>query len=487
MPNCFVIMGFGEKTDLATGRKLNLDKTYKNIIKPAVEAAGYTCVRADEVQHAGAIDIPMYEMLYTADLVVADLSTANLNAVFELGVRYGLRPRTTIIIAEDQFNNPFDVNHIVVRKYQHLGPDIGYDEVQRVTKELTTLAKQLANGDAIDSPVYTFLTGLQRPERKILKPNNELKEKFGKMVKAPMDNNDTELVTARDKPEDGVLPPENSYFGQFIDHDITLESDLNIYLQQLFDRESYGALLEIVHESKNNGNWVNAKAILLRVYEVQTKPKPDGTKNLARTNIVQELALATYKAGDKAGGAQQVQAYAEAIELLTKLDPLATTDPETLGLWSAVHKRRAELPGRKREEKLADLNTAILAAERGFFIRQDYYTGGNLAFMLDVRAELTSGDEQTADRVLARRYRKRIVDITEAQLARIPAQSAEQSAILNEEYYWVKAANAEALVGLGDPKGQESLDDALKHAPHDWMTDTTIKQIDKLNQLYKGR
>src|SRR3984957_11366371 len=115
MPSCFVIMGFGLKTDLATGRVLDLDKSYKNIIKPAVENAGFTCIRADESQHSGMIDVPMYEMLYSADLVVADLSTANLNAVFELGVRYALKPRATIIIAESQFTIPFDANHIVVR------------------------------------------------------------------------------------------------------------------------------------------------------------------------------------------------------------------------------------------------------------------------------------------------------------------------------------------------------------------------------------
>jgi len=71
MPVCFVIMGFGKKTDLATGRELDLDKSYKNIIKPAVTAAGYECVRADEIQHSGVIDVPMYEMLFAADLVVA--------------------------------------------------------------------------------------------------------------------------------------------------------------------------------------------------------------------------------------------------------------------------------------------------------------------------------------------------------------------------------------------------------------------------------
>jgi hypothetical protein len=60
---CFVVMGFGKKTDFETGRTLDLDKSYRNIIKPAVEAARLKCVRADEIMHSGLIDVPMYEQL----------------------------------------------------------------------------------------------------------------------------------------------------------------------------------------------------------------------------------------------------------------------------------------------------------------------------------------------------------------------------------------------------------------------------------------
>ncbi len=112
MPTCFVIMGFGVKTDYRTSRDLDLDKAYRHIIRSAVQEAGLECVRADEIPHAGTIDVPMHEYLLKADLVVADLSTSNLNAMYELGVRHALKPRTTIIIAEEQFTSPFDVNHI---------------------------------------------------------------------------------------------------------------------------------------------------------------------------------------------------------------------------------------------------------------------------------------------------------------------------------------------------------------------------------------
>ena len=80
MRTCFVVMGYGKKPDHEQGRVFDLDKSYQDIIKPAVQAAGCDCVRSDEIQHAGNINIPMYEQLLHADLVIADLSTANLNA-----------------------------------------------------------------------------------------------------------------------------------------------------------------------------------------------------------------------------------------------------------------------------------------------------------------------------------------------------------------------------------------------------------------------
>jgi hypothetical protein len=156
---CFVVQGFGEKTDFTDGRKLNLDALYQ-VIKEAVEEAGLKCMRADEIKHSGTIDEPMYERILHADLVIADLSTYNVNAAYELGVRYGLRPYATIIVAEEKFKNPFDVSHIVIRRYKHLGEDIGVSEARRFKKELKDAITEIMAAQGTDSPVYTFLRNL---------------------------------------------------------------------------------------------------------------------------------------------------------------------------------------------------------------------------------------------------------------------------------------------------------------------------------------
>src|SRR5205085_11787640 len=154
------------KTDFETGRVLDLDKSYKNMIKPAAEAAGLICIRADEIVHSGLIDVPMYEQLLKADVVVADLSTSNKNAFYELGVRQALRPFTTIIIAEDGIKTfPFDVNRVLIRQYHHLGESIGFEEVMRFRDLLTQAIKEILerNPPPQDSPVYEFLDGLTPP------------------------------------------------------------------------------------------------------------------------------------------------------------------------------------------------------------------------------------------------------------------------------------------------------------------------------------
>ncbi|WP_426106618.1 tetratricopeptide repeat-containing protein [Massilia sp. TSP1-1-2] len=160
---CFVVMGFGKKTDYESGRTLDMDATYEAIIRPAVVAAGMRCIRADEITHSGLIDMPMYDMLLRSELVIADISTGNVNAVYELGVRHALRPHSTIIIKESAGRLSFDLNHVSTLHYEHLGADIGHREALRARLALGKLIDSVMAEHKADSPVYTFLPRLRQP------------------------------------------------------------------------------------------------------------------------------------------------------------------------------------------------------------------------------------------------------------------------------------------------------------------------------------
>lgn len=419
MTTCFVVQGFGKKTDFTDGRVLDLDASYA-IIKAAVEAVGLTCIRADEIQHSGTIDLPMYQQLLQADLVIADLSTYNVNAAFELGVRYALRPHATIVVAEEGFKNPFDVGHIVIRRYKHLGEDIGTKEAKRFNDDLKRAISEILAQRRIDSPVYTFLYWLSPPQ--------EVQAKV-----SPMSGSDAGAAVAgvpasvaSSQAEAQVKPVGHS-----------AKSSLDAALERIAASDFLAAcpLLEEVSKQRPNDSFV-----------------------------VQQLALATYKAKQPTPEA----ALLKAKKILEVLLPMTTNDPETLGLWGAIHKRLWEL---KHQE--SDLNESIVAYERGFHVKQDYYNGINLAFLLDLRGlrALRAGqrNEGIADTVQAGRIRRDVIRYTE------PVLSSDQTDI---KRYWAVATLWEAAAGLGnniEAQKWESQARTLKVPA--WMVDTTVRQI----------
>jgi hypothetical protein len=417
---CFVVMGFGKKTDFATSRVLDLDKSYHNIIKPAAIDAGLDCVRADEIVHAGTIDVPMYDQLLNADVVVADLSTANCNAFYELGVRHALRPFTTITIAEDKMVAPFDVNHILIRRYQHMGEGIDFDEVMRMRGELKSAISMISNQPANDSPVYTFVSDLKPPFREI-----------AKAVAAAAPAAAAALASAAEAAS--PTPPDST--------------------------QTISMLMEQVQKAIASSDFITAKSLLSVV------------KGMAPRDpyVTQKLAMSTYKSKLP----DPLTALRAAEKILADLNPEDSSDTETVGLWGAIHKRLWEL-----NLDPLDLDTAIAAHNKAFVLKKDYWNGINLAFLYVEHACATKDkDEAVADRVLARRTWKRVVDI---------CGPLQQSGMSPTDRYWLLATMAEAWLGLGElAKSQELLDTASKLSPPpaQWMLDTTTEQRTRLQKL----
>lgn len=429
-------MGFGKKTDYRSGRVLDLDKSYKNIIKPAVTAAGYECIRADEIQHAGNINVPMYEQLLDADIVVADVSTYNENAFYELGVRHALKPYTTITIAEDKLVFPFDIGQIAIRQYHHLGEDIGFDEAMRMQEELKKAVTIVGQNAAIDSPVYTFLSRLQPP---VL-----AKEEIKRAAKA----------VANQAPSE----PEA-------------------------DQPTVRALMDQVDAATKRSDFATAKSLLTVVRSMLPND----------LFVIQKLALATYKSKQPT----VIDALNEACAMLDGLGPATSTDTETLGLYGAVRKRLWE-----ETKATAHLDKAIWALEKGFYVKNDYYNGINLAYMLNIRAALNmdaAPADAIADFVVAEHTRRKVLELCEALLNATPKPDPESQ-------FWIMATMSQAYAGLGDDtKADELLDEAKKldlatptpssagqPAPPpvpvpvpQWMIDSTVEQLEKLRDLLK--
>src|SRR5262245_28208701 len=101
--HAFALMPYGTKEDI------DFKRVYGDLIKPALEAAGFEVFRTDEEMRAGDIRTDMFQELLLSDLVVADLSIDDPNVWYELGVRHALRARGVIQIQTQRQHLPFDV------------------------------------------------------------------------------------------------------------------------------------------------------------------------------------------------------------------------------------------------------------------------------------------------------------------------------------------------------------------------------------------
>src|SRR5580704_19630688 len=107
IPLCFVLMPFGRKRTRGTA-SIDFDAVYRELIAPAIRDAGLDPIRADEELTGGIVHKPMFERLILCDYAVADLTLANANVFYELGVRHAFRPWTTVPIIEQDSRLPFD-------------------------------------------------------------------------------------------------------------------------------------------------------------------------------------------------------------------------------------------------------------------------------------------------------------------------------------------------------------------------------------------
>jgi len=452
---CFVVMGFGIKTDLATGRQLDLNKSYKVLIKPVVESRGLTCIRADEIRHSGAIDIYMYRELLDADVVIADISTANVNAFYELGIRHALRRRTTIVISEDKLAYPFDLNHIKITSYTHLGSAIDFEEVERFRQVLGETLDSVLQAEDPDSPVYTHLHELIPPS---------IRKKAAKVIREL----NAEIRDAMDEHKPGS------------DGDLSANPSLSL----LIDRGEY-ALSE--------RDYPAAKAFFgSAIAEMNREPDHKYTYD---PYLVQRLAFATYKAKEP----DNVSALKESIRLLNLLDLEHTNDPETVTLAGKAEKRLYEAEADEQH-----LQKAIEYYERGYHLVQNRYHGINLAFLLNKRVATRLYPETTdkiADMVLANRIRKKVLALCEENWNEImdkenkattPSPQGDQElssdhhVARDEQKFWILVNKAEAHLGMGDFDEYEKAAEAAKKIAHaDSMWQAFSEEVTELKLLMK--
>lgn len=143
----FVVMPFSGTKSCTEAQWTDI---FDNVFMPAAKKANLSCSRARV--STGSLIKSIVERLRTSYIVLADITDANPNVFYELGVRHSLSKRT-VIVAQGASHIPSDL-----RGYWSLIYGTQPGQVKSFAKELSDIVKQIdLEPERPDSPVGEYL------------------------------------------------------------------------------------------------------------------------------------------------------------------------------------------------------------------------------------------------------------------------------------------------------------------------------------------
>ena len=417
-PLCFVLMPFGTKDDPTLG-KVHFDEIYDQVIRPAITDAGMQCVRADEEWVGGIIHKPMFERLLLCEYAVADLSMANPNVYYELGIRHATRPWSTVLLFRDDFTMPFDVRPLRAVPYRLAG---GRPDPAHVAGGRAALAERLRHSRSrtTDSPLFQLLTDLTPPDISGLGA-----ELFRERVEA-VTALQNRLATARRSRD--------------LDEMLAVRADLGD-----LDGTEAGLMIDLLQSYLAVAAYGDAVDLVAAMPEV-----------IRRTSQVREKhAFALNRLGRRG----------EAEDILKQLIADRGPDSETCGLLGRVYKDQWEEALREGRSRPADvlLGKAIEAYLAGFAADwRDHYPGINAVQLMHLR---DPADTRIAEVLPVVRY------------------SARQKALRHHADFWDHATLLElAVIDENVDDAWTAVTHAIYARPEPWQARSTLDTLLRLRR-----
>ena len=339
-------MPFGRKPDLKSGVVVDFDQIYNEAIKPAIEACGLEALRGDEERTGGIIHGAMFARLLLAEFVVADLTLANPNVFYELGIRHAAKPFTTVPIYANVSALPFDVALVRAVGYQLKKGKLTKAAAQKLKSQLSKrLWDAISGATTHDSPLFQLIPkfpGIDLPEAvtEAFKDRIRQAEEFREILSA-----------ARAKP-----------VGERREALLKIRSDLGD-----LKTVQRSVLIELMSSFRD----VEAFEELVELYDSFPSPVKE------YVIVKQQFALALNRRN-------LPDDREKALRILDELLKDRGHDSETLGIKGRIHKdtyKEAEQTG--RITAAAALDNAIDAYTKGFEADpRDYYPGVNAINLL---------------------------------------------------------------------------------------------------------
>jgi hypothetical protein len=423
---CFVLMPFGQKPG-AGNVMIDFDAVYKKVIKPAIEAVGLEPLRADEEVAGGIIHKPMFERLVLCEYAVADLTSANANVFYELGVRHAVRPWSTIsIFAATGTRLPFDVAPLRASSYK-LGkdgtPSAAKTDAAALATRLRAARDAVTDGSATDSPLFQMLKGYPKTKR-----------------------SDTDVF--RKSVDDAAQLKAD--LAQARGRGLAAVKAIGQQVQNSEDEIEAGVAIDLLDAYRANEGFKEMIAL------VETLPKPIAGMTMAQ----EQYALALNRTGS-GGKAEQV---------LQTLIKERGPSSETYGILGRVRKDRWKAASDKGKNDLAAglLDGAIDAYLKGFETDwRDYHPGVNAVTLMTLRDP---------------------PDPRRETLLPVVAYAVERKIAGGKPGYWEMASRLElAILARDQPAVRTALQAALAQQSDAFSRNTTANNLTLISEAWKRR
>jgi hypothetical protein len=416
---------------------INFDSIYKDFISPSIEEAGLQPLRADEEVTGGIIHKPMFERLILCEYAVADLTTANANVFYELGVRHAIRPWSTVLIyAESGGRLPFDLSPMRALPYVINAKGVIEDNNAGAAK--ATLIKRLeeakkAQSTSIDSPLFQLVEGYPNIDhtktdifRDRVAYSTKIKEK---------------LTTARKQGIDAIRALDQQELGNIRDVEAGVIVDLFL---------SYRAV-------KGWQDMINL---------VDRMPTP-----LAATAMIQEqLALALNRQASEAKEPDRTILRKRAEKVLLDLLGKRGSHPETYGILGRIYKDQWEDAVKAGDDLAAHgfLKKAIEAYLHGFEADwRDAYPAINAVTLMEIK---DPPDPRRND------------------LLPVVAYTVERKIASGKPDYWDYATRLElAVLKKDETFARSALSDALASVREPFEPETTARNLRIIREARERR
>lgn len=376
-------MPFGKKSD-DSGRAIDFDQIYNSIIGPGIQQADLEPIRADEEVVGGFIHKPMFERLMLCDYAVADLTTANPNVFYELGIRHGIRPHSTVLLFAKGMRLPFDVAPLRALPYM----TDAQGAPNAVAADRNALATRLleCRNPVEDSPLFQLVSDFPRPDIARLKTDTlrdlvEYSQKYKAKLSAarkegPKAVKDIEQeLNIRDTDPAVIIDLFLSHravenwsamvdlvpkMSPILARTILVREQLGLALNRLGRREEAEAILLKLIEERGPSSETNG--ILGRVYKDLWKNSKN-SGNLAAAHGYLRKAISTYLKGFESDW-RDAYPGVNVVTLMEMDNPVDARQAELLPVVQYAVKRRLESTSPDYWDYATLLELAVLKNDR---------------------------------------------------------------------------------------------------------------------------